>query len=153
MPLRRPRERAASRSCSLVREREKKRKRERNRVYYSSLREQGEEEEEEEEAGAKACSNANSECRRQIPEDALADERKWYDEHREDILRGRAVDDSESSEDSDGPANRGRKTGTVKLKKREVNLWSYFSASAYEGFGTHERPTTKVFSLVFESVS
>ncbi|EGB11705.1 hypothetical protein AURANDRAFT_20729, partial [Aureococcus anophagefferens] len=59
-------------------------------------------------------------------------ERKWYDDHREDILRGRS--------------------GGVKLKKREVNLWGLFSGSAFDGFGDDERSFYGVYGGAFASV-
>ena len=62
-------------------------------------------------------------------------ERKWYDDHREDILRGRSVDDDSDSSDyssDDGGGGRRRGKGGVKLKKREVNLWGLFSGSAFD---------------------
>ncbi|KAH8053662.1 zinc ion binding protein [Aureococcus anophagefferens] len=72
-------------------------------------------------------------------------ERKWYDDHREDILRGRSVDDDSDSSDyssDDGGGGRRRGKGGVKLKKREVNLWGLFSGSAFDGFGDDERSFT-----------
>ena len=57
-----------------------------------------------------------------------ATERRWYDDHRDDILAGRDLNDSSSDDDVD-VARRG-----PKLKKREVNLWPYFNSNAFDGF-------------------
>jgi len=56
-----------------------------------------------------------------------ATERRWYDDHRDDILAGRDLNDS-SSEDEVNV-----RKGT-RLKKREVNLWPYFNSNAFDGF-------------------
>ena len=56
-----------------------------------------------------------------------ATERRWYDDHRDDILAGRDLNDSSSDDEVNvrkGP----------KLKKREVNLWPYFNSNAFDGF-------------------
>ena len=82
-------------------------------------------------------------------------ERKWYDDHREDILRGRSVDDDSDSSDyssDDGGGGRRRGKGGVKLKKREVNLWGLFSGSAFDGFGDGERSFYGVYGGAFASV-
>ena len=60
-----------------------------------------------------------------------ANERKWYDDHRADILAGRAVGDDSSSEDlSDDGRGFGKRRRGVRLRKREVNLWQRVAASA-----------------------
>ena len=56
-----------------------------------------------------------------------ATERRWYDDHRDDILAGRDLNDSSSDDDIAG------RKGT-RLKKREVNLWPYFNSNAFDGF-------------------
>ena len=56
-----------------------------------------------------------------------ATERRWYDDHRDDILAGRDLNDSSSDDDI------GVRKGT-RLKKREVNLWPYFNSNAFDGF-------------------
>jgi DnaJ family protein A protein 5 len=56
-----------------------------------------------------------------------ATERRWYDDHRDDILAGRDLNDSSS--DDDVAVRKG-----TRLKKREVNLWPYFNSNAFDGF-------------------
>ncbi|CAM9742646.1 unnamed protein product [Chrysoparadoxa australica] len=58
-------------------------------------------------------------------------ERRWYDEHRDDILRD---DDNDSG------------------KGGEINLYHYFNASAYTGFGDDEHGFTAVYSQAFDRV-
>ena len=56
-----------------------------------------------------------------------ATERRWYDDHRDDILAGRDLNDSSSDDDF-------RERKGTRLKKREVNLWPYFNSNAFDGF-------------------
>lgn len=49
-------------------------------------------------------------------------ERSWYDAHRDAILRGKSGVRGEEDEDDDPVSN----------------LWAFFSASAYSGFGDDE---------------
>lgn len=60
-------------------------------------------------------------------------EKKWYDEHREQILRGGDGNDDEEDED-------------------EFNLFRYFSASVYSGFGTDEKNFYSVYGELFTKV-
>ncbi|KAJ1457862.1 DnaJ domain-containing protein, partial [Pelagophyceae sp. CCMP2097] len=78
-------------------------------------------------------------------------ERKWYDEHRIEILRGDDPD-SDSSSDSDGDV--AGKRGKTKLKKREVNLWPYFSSACYEGFDSDSGDSSfyAVYARAFAAV-
>lgn len=65
-----------------------------------------------------------------------------YDAHREDILRGGTGESSDTDEDS----QRGG------LRKREVNLWPYFSASAFDSFEDSENSFWSVYSKAFAAV-
>ncbi|TMW68636.1 hypothetical protein Poli38472_006104 [Pythium oligandrum] len=60
-------------------------------------------------------------------------ERKWYDEHREQILRG--------DDDEDGGAN-----------ENELNLFKFFSASVYTGFGDDEKSFYSVYGALFTKI-
>ena len=85
-------------------------------------------------------------------------ERAWYDDHREDILNGRrpgedSSDESDwSDDDGGGGGARRRGKGGVRLKKREVNLWGLFSASAFDGFGDDAGGFYAVYGKAFASV-
>eukprot|EP00633_Aureoumbra_lagunensis_P006863 CAMPEP_0197317892 /NCGR_PEP_ID=MMETSP0891-20130614/49006_1 /TAXON_ID=44058 ORGANISM="Aureoumbra lagunensis, Strain CCMP1510" /NCGR_SAMPLE_ID=MMETSP0891 /ASSEMBLY_ACC=CAM_ASM_000534 /LENGTH=380 /DNA_ID=CAMNT_0042808095 /DNA_START=12 /DNA_END=1154 /DNA_ORIENTATION=+ len=68
-------------------------------------------------------------------------ERKWYDSHREDILRGGNVD---TSDDEESPEE--------KVARREVNLWSYFSTAAYDGFNGGDRSFYPVYQKAFQMI-
>lgn len=59
-------------------------------------------------------------------------ERKWYDDHREDILRGGAGEGEES--------------------ERKVNLYPFFSPSAYTGFGDDEKGFYAVYANAFTTI-
>ncbi|DBA03155.1 TPA: hypothetical protein N0F65_003875 [Lagenidium giganteum] len=59
-------------------------------------------------------------------------ERKWYDDHREQILRG--------DEDNDGAT------------EDDLNLFKYFSPSVYKGFGDDENGFYAVFRELFEKI-
>ncbi|CAH0493111.1 unnamed protein product [Peronospora farinosa] len=59
-------------------------------------------------------------------------EKKWYDEHREQILR---------SEDENNDEN-----------EDECNLFRYFSASVYSGFGTDEKSFYCVYGELFTKI-
>jgi len=73
-------------------------------------------------------------------------ERRWYDDHRDDILAGRDLNDSSSSDDEDYATRKG-----PRLKKREVNLWPFFSSSAFEGFDG-EKSFYAVYGKAFSDV-
>jgi DnaJ family protein A protein 5 len=60
-------------------------------------------------------------------------EKKWYDEHREQILRG--GDGNEDEEEGDG-----------------LNLFRYFSASVYSGFGSDAKSFYAVYGQLFAKV-
>lgn len=60
-------------------------------------------------------------------------ERKWYDDHREDILRG--FDRTEDVGDEDKP-----------VVNPLPNLWYFFNGSCFKGFGNDE--VKGIFSLV-----
>ncbi|KAL3666564.1 hypothetical protein V7S43_008193 [Phytophthora oleae] len=60
-------------------------------------------------------------------------EKKWYDEHREQILRGGDGNDDEEGED-------------------ELNLFRYFSASVYSGFGSDEKSFYSVYGELFTKI-
>eukprot|EP00930_Biecheleria_cincta_P082750 TRINITY_DN72411_c0_g1_i1.p1 TRINITY_DN72411_c0_g1~~TRINITY_DN72411_c0_g1_i1.p1 ORF type:complete len:601 (+),score=174.47 TRINITY_DN72411_c0_g1_i1:86-1888(+) len=62
-----------------------------------------------------------------------AQERAWYDAHREQILRG----DDEPGEDP---------------FKTKINLYRYFSSGCYEGFGDDSRGFFSVYSELFEAI-
>ncbi|KAJ0408111.1 hypothetical protein P43SY_002081 [Pythium insidiosum] len=62
-----------------------------------------------------------------------AHERKWYDEHRDQILRG---DDADGAGDSDN----------------DLNLFKYFSAAVYSGFGDDEKGFFSVYGALFEKI-
>jgi DnaJ homolog subfamily A member 5 len=66
-----------------------------------------------------------------------ANEKAWYDEHRDDILRaGRAADS-----DDDDPEN------------KMPNLWPYFSASCFSGFSaSHADNFYSTYQRVFEEI-
>ncbi|KAK1947905.1 DnaJ subfamily C member 21 [Phytophthora citrophthora] len=60
-------------------------------------------------------------------------EKKWYDEHREQILRGGDGNDDDEDED-------------------ELNLFRYFSASVYSGFGSDEKSFYFVYGELFTKI-
>ncbi|KAE9327691.1 hypothetical protein PF008_g16331 [Phytophthora fragariae] len=60
-------------------------------------------------------------------------EKKWYDEHREQILRGGDGNDDDEDED-------------------ELNLFRYFSASVYSGFGSDEKSFYCVYGELFTKI-
>ncbi|KAG3036155.1 hypothetical protein PC120_g395 [Phytophthora cactorum] len=60
-------------------------------------------------------------------------EKKWYDEHREQILRGGDGKDDEDDED-------------------ELNLFRYFSASVYSGFGSDAKSFYSVYGELFSKI-
>ncbi|CAE7719439.1 DNAJC21, partial [Symbiodinium sp. KB8] len=62
-----------------------------------------------------------------------AQERAWYDAHREQILRG-----------DDGPGEDPFKT--------KINLYKYFSVSCFDGFGNDSRGFFAVYSELFEAI-
>lgn len=62
-----------------------------------------------------------------------AQERAWYDAHREQILRG----DDEPGEDP---------------FKTKINLYRYFSSGCYEGFGDDSRGFFSVYTELFEAI-
>lgn len=72
-------------------------------------------------------------------------ERSWYDAHRDDILRGGGSGGEESSDDDDDDDE-------VRLKKREVNLWPYFSSNAFFGFDESPMSFWAVYGAAFELV-
>ena len=59
-------------------------------------------------------------------------ERKWYDDHRESIIKG-----DDFSDESYGEA---------------INLWRYFSSSCYSGTDDSETGFYFVYNQVFESI-
>jgi len=63
-------------------------------------------------------------------------ERAWYDDHRESILRG-----------GDGTASHA--DGSVSLTP---DLWKFFSVSCFEGFGDDEKSFFRIYSGVFNSI-
>jgi DnaJ homolog subfamily A member 5 len=63
-------------------------------------------------------------------------ERRWYDEHREQILRGCAPGSGNSTEDA-GEA---------------VDLWRYFSSSCYSGPEDSKTGFYSVYSAVFKEI-
>mmetsp|Transcript_97368 Transcript_97368/g.270840 ORF Transcript_97368/g.270840 Transcript_97368/m.270840 type:complete len:602 (+) Transcript_97368:84-1889(+) len=62
-----------------------------------------------------------------------AQERAWYDAHREQILRG----DDEPGEDP---------------FKTKINLYKYFSTSCFDGFGAGPRSFFTVYTELFEAI-
>lgn len=66
-------------------------------------------------------------------------ERKWYDDHRESILRGANQEDNDDDDDDD------EESGSSKSKKKKgtLNLWPFFSSSCYG-------PGTPGFYAVYE---
>ncbi|KAG3121615.1 hypothetical protein PI124_g271 [Phytophthora idaei] len=60
-------------------------------------------------------------------------EKKWYDEHREQILRGGDGKDDEGDDD-------------------ELNLFRYFSASVYSGFGSDAKSFYSVYGELFSKI-
>ncbi|KAH7479494.1 DnaJ-like protein subfamily C member 21 [Phytophthora ramorum] len=60
-------------------------------------------------------------------------EKKWYDEHREQILRGGDGNDEDEDED-------------------ELNLFRYFSASVYSGFGSDAKSFYVVYGDLFTKI-
>jgi DnaJ family protein A protein 5 len=67
-----------------------------------------------------------------------ANEKAWYDEHREDILRGS-----------------GHGAGDEEVDAKDVmpNLWPYFSSSCFSGFSvSHADNFYSVYQRVFEEV-
>eukprot|EP00190_Bangiopsis_sp_CCMP1999_P004517 CAMPEP_0198734132 /NCGR_PEP_ID=MMETSP1475-20131203/50630_1 /TAXON_ID= ORGANISM="Unidentified sp., Strain CCMP1999" /NCGR_SAMPLE_ID=MMETSP1475 /ASSEMBLY_ACC=CAM_ASM_001111 /LENGTH=555 /DNA_ID=CAMNT_0044497545 /DNA_START=38 /DNA_END=1705 /DNA_ORIENTATION=+ len=70
--------------------------------------------------------------------DVLSDphERAWYDAHREQILRG---------EDADGDE-------PAASAATNINIYEYFSASAYRGYNDDEKGFYTIFRHLFESI-
>lgn len=68
-------------------------------------------------------------------------EKAWYDEHREDILRG-AVRPADGDEDGD-----------LDRKNMLPNLWPFFSASCFSGFSaSHPDNFYSVYQRAFEEI-
>eukprot|EP01041_Mallomonas_annulata_P006654 gene6654-13472_t len=65
-----------------------------------------------------------------------AQERKWYDDHRDSILRGANVGDADEEGDH-GPI---------------VNLWTYFQPSCFSGYHNREGGFFFVYNAVFENI-
>mmetsp|Transcript_13104 Transcript_13104/g.13154 ORF Transcript_13104/g.13154 Transcript_13104/m.13154 type:complete len:309 (+) Transcript_13104:107-1033(+) len=61
-------------------------------------------------------------------------ERKWYDDHRDSILRG---DDEEEEGENHGPT---------------VNLWEYFRSSCFSGYHSNEGGFYTVYNSVFSRI-
>jgi len=59
-------------------------------------------------------------------------ERKWYDDHRESILRG-----GDGTAEDDSPI---------------INLWKYFNSSCYNGFTDEEGGFYQVYGKIFEEI-
>jgi DnaJ family protein A protein 5 len=64
-------------------------------------------------------------------------ERKWYDDHREDILRG-----------TDGSKSKSGKS----TFEDNLDLWQYFNTSSYDGFDDNSEGFYAVYSHVFENL-
>ena len=65
-------------------------------------------------------------------------ERKWYDDHRESILRG-----------TDGTRDAGKKRSDF---EDNLDLWQFFNTSCYDGFGDDGESFYSVYSHVFENL-
>eukprot|EP00743_Colponemidia_sp_Colp-15_P006043 GILK01006493.1.p1 GENE.GILK01006493.1~~GILK01006493.1.p1 ORF type:complete len:450 (+),score=117.25 GILK01006493.1:121-1470(+) len=63
-----------------------------------------------------------------------ANERAWYDSHKDQILRG-----GDGTEDKD--------------EHHGVNLWAYYSTSAFKGFGDDQGGFYAVFNKLFETLA
>jgi len=70
-------------------------------------------------------------------------ERAWYDDHRESILRGAS---------SGGGGRAGGGGGDDDLDGEGFDLWAFFSASCYSGFGDDERSFYSVYGLIFDRI-
>jgi len=78
-----------------------------------------------------------------------ARERSWYDSHRDEILRG------EEEEEEDEPRGGRPRSGKGEKKRGSryvVNVWPFFSASAFNGYGDRDEGFYAVYRRVFERV-
>ncbi len=80
-----------------------------------------------------------------------AKERSWYDSHRDEILRGEDFGDSDDDSD-DGGLGGGRHRHGRRSSSYVVNVWPYFSSSAYSGYGDDPQGYYAVYRGVFEKV-
>ena len=64
-------------------------------------------------------------------------ERRWYDSHREAILRG--GDGTRNDDESDD-------------EEPDINLWSFFSSSAFSGFGDGAKGFYATYAGVFDTL-
>jgi DnaJ family protein A protein 5 len=78
-------------------------------------------------------------------------ERKWYDDHREDILRGR--DPLEAAEDSAAATGSASRSEWMCSRATELNLYAYFQPSAYAGYEADERGFCQVYGSVFDQLA
>lgn len=69
-------------------------------------------------------------------------ERAWYDSHRNQILRGR--DPSHANQDE---------LSTTSAEASEVDLFAYFTSTAYNGYGDEPDSFYSVFGQVFETLA
>jgi curved DNA-binding protein CbpA len=65
-------------------------------------------------------------------------ERKWYDDHREAILKG--GDGTNNGDDDDDDSG------------DTINLWKYFNSTCYDGFGDDKDGFYEVYKGVFEDI-
>jgi DnaJ family protein A protein 5 len=65
-------------------------------------------------------------------------ERKWYDDHREAILKGGDGTNNGDDDDDDGGET--------------INLWKYFNSTCYDGFGDDKNGFYEVYKSVFEEI-
>jgi DnaJ family protein A protein 5 len=78
-------------------------------------------------------------------------ERKWYDDHREDILRGRDPLEATQAPGTDtGAASRTERTVN---RATELNIYEYFRSSAYNGYEDGERGFYHVYGAAFEQLA
>ncbi|TFJ86045.1 hypothetical protein NSK_002865 [Nannochloropsis salina CCMP1776] len=78
-----------------------------------------------------------------------ARERSWYDSHRDEILRG---EDEEEEDEPRGGRPRSGKGGKKRGSRYVVNVWPFFSASAFNGYGDRDEGFYAVYRRVFERV-
>lgn len=78
-------------------------------------------------------------------------ERKWYDDHREDILRGR--DPLDAANESTGDSGTASRSERVASRATNLNLYAYFQPSAYFGYEDDEHGFCRVYGDVFDQLA
>ncbi|KAM3575843.1 hypothetical protein VYU27_002183 [Nannochloropsis oceanica] len=83
-------------------------------------------------------------------------ERAWYDSHRDQILRGDDYDDDDEGEERSGGRGSGRRGGVGGAKRGKgayvVNVWPFFSSSAFSGYGEGEGGFYAVYRELFVKI-